>query len=78
MSLTLVGSYTSANFSATSDGHGGTLITDPPISGGAVVTGAPGSASPFNPAATSSATAGGPQGRRVSQRGLLLRRNHAP
>jgi autotransporter passenger strand-loop-strand repeat protein len=38
MSFTLVGSYTSGNFSATSDGHGGTLITDPPISGGAVVT----------------------------------------
>jgi hypothetical protein len=36
--LTLVGSYTSANFSATSDGHGGTLITDPPITNGAVVT----------------------------------------
>jgi len=26
----LVGSYTVSNFSATSDGHGGTLITDPP------------------------------------------------
>jgi hypothetical protein len=38
MSFTLVGSYTSGNFSATSDGHGGTLITDPPITGGAVVT----------------------------------------
>jgi hypothetical protein len=36
--LTLVGSYTVPNFSATSDGHGGTLITDPPITGGAVVT----------------------------------------
>jgi hypothetical protein len=33
MSFTLVGSYTSGNFSATSDGHGGTLITDPPITG---------------------------------------------
>jgi autotransporter passenger strand-loop-strand repeat protein len=33
--LTLVGSYTASNFSATSDGHGGTLITDPPITGGA-------------------------------------------
>jgi autotransporter passenger strand-loop-strand repeat protein len=32
--LTLVGSYTVSNFSATSDGHGGTLITDPPITGG--------------------------------------------
>jgi autotransporter passenger strand-loop-strand repeat protein len=37
-SLTLVGSYTVSNFSATSDGHGGTLITDPPITSGAVVT----------------------------------------
>jgi hypothetical protein len=36
--LTLVGSYTASNFSATSDGHGGTLITDPPITSGAVVT----------------------------------------
>jgi autotransporter passenger strand-loop-strand repeat protein len=32
--LTLVGSYTVSNFSATSDGHGGTLITDPPITSG--------------------------------------------
>jgi hypothetical protein len=32
--LTLVGSYTASNFSAISDGHGGTLITDPPITGG--------------------------------------------
>ena len=32
--LTLVGSYTASNFSATSDGHGGTLITDPPITSG--------------------------------------------
>jgi hypothetical protein len=36
--LTLVGSYTASNFSATSDGHGGTLITDPPITSGAVAT----------------------------------------
>jgi hypothetical protein len=37
-SFTLLGSYTTSNFSATSDGHGGTLITDPPItSGGSVV-----------------------------------------
>ena len=36
--LTLVGSYTVSNFSATSDGRGGTLITDPPIMSGAVVT----------------------------------------
>jgi hypothetical protein len=33
-SFTLVGSYTVGNFSATSDGHGGTLITDPPITSG--------------------------------------------
>jgi hypothetical protein len=38
VSFTLVGSYTSGNFSATSDGHGGTLIPDPPITGGAVAT----------------------------------------
>jgi autotransporter passenger strand-loop-strand repeat protein len=31
--LTLVGSYTLSNFHATSDGHGGTLITDPCLSG---------------------------------------------
>jgi Tim44-like domain len=38
-SFTLVGSYTVSNFSATSDGHGGTLITDPPVtSGGSVAT----------------------------------------
>jgi autotransporter passenger strand-loop-strand repeat protein len=36
--FTLVGSYMVSNFSATSDGHGGTLITDPPIASGAVVT----------------------------------------
>jgi hypothetical protein len=37
--LTLVGSHTTSNFSATSDGHGGTLITDPPVvSGGSVTT----------------------------------------
>jgi hypothetical protein len=38
-SFTLVGSFTASNFSATSDGHGGTLITDPPVtSGGSVAT----------------------------------------
>jgi hypothetical protein len=36
--LTLVGTYTLSNFSATSDGHGGTLITDPPIASANVVT----------------------------------------
>jgi hypothetical protein len=30
--LTLLGQYTAANFSATSDGFGGTLVTDPPAS----------------------------------------------
>jgi hypothetical protein len=35
----LVGSYTVSNFSATSDGRVGTLITDPPVtSGGSVAT----------------------------------------
>jgi hypothetical protein len=38
-SFTLIGTYTTSNFSATSDGHGGTLVTDPPvISGGSVTT----------------------------------------
>jgi hypothetical protein len=35
--LTLVGSYTSGNFIVTSDGSGGTLITDPPVPGGGTV-----------------------------------------
>lgn len=30
--LTLLGQYSLASFNATSDGHGGTLITDPPVS----------------------------------------------
>jgi hypothetical protein len=34
--LTLLGQYTAANFSATSDGFGGTLITDPPASSSVV------------------------------------------
>jgi hypothetical protein len=37
MTLTLVGSYTSGNFSVTSDGHSGTLVTDPPVPGGGAV-----------------------------------------
>jgi hypothetical protein len=37
VTLTVVGSYTSANFSVTSDGHGGTLVTDPPVSGASSV-----------------------------------------
>jgi hypothetical protein len=36
--LTLLGQYTAANFSATSDGVGGTLITDPPASSSAIQT----------------------------------------
>jgi hypothetical protein len=37
----LVGSYTSGNFTVAPDGHGGTLITDPPVTGGeSVATGA--------------------------------------
>jgi autotransporter passenger strand-loop-strand repeat protein len=43
-SLTLVGSYTASNFSAISDGHGGTLITDPPITSGPLVA-SPGTSS---------------------------------
>ncbi len=37
MSFTLVGSYTSGNFSVTSDGSGGTLVSDPPVAGGGFV-----------------------------------------
>ena len=37
VTLTLVGSYTSGNFSVTSDGSGGTLVTDPPVTGGGSV-----------------------------------------
>jgi autotransporter passenger strand-loop-strand repeat protein len=36
--LTLLGQYTAANFSATSDGAGGTLITDPPASSSVIQT----------------------------------------
>ena len=36
--LTLLGQYTAANFSATSDGFGGTLITDPPASSSVIQT----------------------------------------
>jgi len=51
VTLTLVGSYTSANFSVTSDGSGGTLVTDPPVDppvsgGGSVDTGAGTSSDP--------------------------------
>ena len=44
MTLTLVGSYTSGNFSVTSDGSGGTLITDPPITAAGLLPPAPGPA----------------------------------
>jgi hypothetical protein len=37
-SLTLLGQYTAANFGATSDAFGGTLITDPPVSSSVVQT----------------------------------------
>jgi hypothetical protein len=37
VTLTLVGSYTSGNFIVTSDGSGGTLVTDPPVPGGGPV-----------------------------------------
>ena len=33
--LTLLGQYSTANFSIASDGHGGTIITDPPPVGSA-------------------------------------------
>ncbi len=29
--ITLLGQYVAGNFSITSDGHGGTLVTDPPV-----------------------------------------------
>jgi autotransporter passenger strand-loop-strand repeat protein len=32
--LTLLGSYTTSNFKLATDGHSGTLVTDPPIAGG--------------------------------------------
>ena len=37
VTLTLVGSYTSANFIVSGDGSGGTLVTDPPVGGGGSV-----------------------------------------
>jgi hypothetical protein len=30
--ITLLGQYTAANFNIATDGHGGTLVTDPPVS----------------------------------------------
>jgi hypothetical protein len=35
--LTLLGQYTTANFTASSDGHGGTLIKDPAVTAAASV-----------------------------------------
>jgi autotransporter passenger strand-loop-strand repeat protein len=66
--LTLVGSYTVSNFSATSDGHSGTLVTDPPVRRAA--------APPWFPAATSSAAvrSGYQFRRRRGQRSLPPRR----
>jgi hypothetical protein len=58
----LVGSYTSANFTVTSDGHGGTLITDPPLpDGGTVVTSATtsGSMADITPASAATVISGG-------------------
>ncbi len=58
--LILVGSYVTSQFTLTSDGHGGTLVADPPVAGGgaaqttfADITPAPrlsGAAAPGNPA----------------------------
>jgi hypothetical protein len=36
--LALLGQYTAASFAAASDGHGGTLITDPPLLAGTQLT----------------------------------------
>lgn len=44
--VTLVGSYTSANFSATDDGSGHLMITDPPVVNGGSVAQGPGDALP--------------------------------
>jgi hypothetical protein len=35
--LAMLGSYVAANFSLSNDGHGGTLISDPPVSSGAAI-----------------------------------------
>jgi len=75
--LALVGSYTVSNFSATSDGHGGTLITDPPITSGAVVTNSgtgPGSEGTAGaPGSSSTMHSGG-----YEFGGGALRRRHEP
>jgi hypothetical protein len=65
--LTLVGSYTSGNFIVTPDGHGGTLITDPPVPGAVVTSAATSSsmadiaAASFAPLISSSVISGGYQ-----------------
>jgi autotransporter passenger strand-loop-strand repeat protein len=65
VTLTLVGSYTSGNFSVTSDGSGGTLVTDPPVGGTVVTSDGSGSsmadiaAASFAPAISTSVISGG-------------------
>ena len=36
-SIALLGNYSLANFTASSDGHGGTSVVDPPLTGGSVL-----------------------------------------
>jgi hypothetical protein len=62
VTLTLVGSYTSGNFTVAADGSGGTLVTDPPVPG-AVVSSAATSSSMADtvPASTASVISGGYQ-----------------
>jgi fibronectin-binding autotransporter adhesin len=55
--LTLIGSYTVSNFSATSDGHGGTLVTDPPV-----VSGKSSVAPNVGPGSSSESFTGAPSG----------------
>ncbi len=35
--LTMLGSYVAANFHLADDGHGGTLVNDPPVSSGSAI-----------------------------------------
>jgi len=39
--LHLLGQYTAGNFSIADDGHGGTLVTDPPLTDTLALTGIP-------------------------------------
>ena len=57
MSFTLVGSHTSGNFSVTSDGSGGTLVTDPPVTGGGFVDANAGTSSSIADTVSASAAA---------------------